>query len=56
MVRPAFSSIVQVRIGAAKLPDDIALMLVDGWVDQGIGVPAPSASPSATPTTWSSAS
>lgn len=40
MVRPAFSSIVQVRIGAAKLPDDIALMLVDGWVDQGIGVPA----------------
>ncbi|MBQ1101205.1 VgrG-related protein [Streptomyces sp. b94] len=40
MVRPAFSSIVQVRIGAAKLPDDIALMLVDGWVDQGLGVPA----------------
>ncbi|WP_432082502.1 VgrG-related protein [Streptomyces sp. WAC 04229] len=40
MVRPAFSSIVQVRVGNAKLPDDIALMLVDGWVDQGINVPA----------------
>ncbi|WP_399886320.1 VgrG-related protein [Streptomyces sp. BBFR51] len=40
MVRPAFSSIVEVRIGAAKLPDDIATMLVDGWVDQGVNVPA----------------
>ncbi|MFG2679446.1 VgrG-related protein [Streptomyces sp. NPDC048392] len=40
MVRPAFSSIVQVRIGGAKLPDDIAPMLVEGWVDQGVGVPA----------------
>ncbi|MEV5014160.1 VgrG-related protein [Streptomyces sp. NPDC053780] len=40
MVRPAFSSIVQVRVGSAKLPDDIALMLVDGWVDQGMNVPA----------------
>ncbi|MER5490183.1 VgrG-related protein [Streptomyces sp. NPDC002490] len=40
MVRPAFSSIVQVRIGGAKLPDDIAPMLVEGWVDQGMGVPA----------------
>ncbi|MGC9378178.1 VgrG-related protein [Streptomyces sp. MH13] len=40
MVRPAFSSIVEVRIGSAKLPDDIAPMLVEGWVDQGVGVPA----------------
>ncbi|MFD6194440.1 VgrG-related protein [Streptomyces sp. NPDC060275] len=40
MVRPAFSSIVKVRIGAAELPDDIAVMLVEGWVDQGVGVPA----------------
>ncbi|WP_395574285.1 VgrG-related protein [Streptomyces sp. BK79] len=40
MVRPAFSSIMQVRIGGAKLPDDIAPMLVEGWVDQGVGVPA----------------
>ncbi|MFB6551521.1 VgrG-related protein [Streptomyces sp. NPDC056405] len=41
MVRPAFSSVVKVRIGAAKeLPAAIALKLVDGWVDQGVGVPA----------------
>ncbi|MER7511999.1 VgrG-related protein [Streptomyces lavendulae] len=40
MVRPAFSSIMQVRIGAAKLPDDIAPLLVEGWVDQGVNVPA----------------
>ncbi|MFB0631966.1 VgrG-related protein [Streptomyces sp. AB3(2024)] len=40
MVRPAFSSIMQVRIGSAKLPDDIAPLLVEGWVDQGVGVPA----------------
>ncbi|MER7055504.1 MULTISPECIES: VgrG-related protein [unclassified Streptomyces] len=40
MVRPSFSSIVQVKIGGAKLPDDIAPMLTDGWVDQGVGVPA----------------
>ncbi|MFD8142274.1 VgrG-related protein [Streptomyces sp. NPDC059708] len=40
MVLPAFSSIMQVRIGSAKLPDDIAAMLVEGWVDQGVGVPA----------------
>ncbi|MET9973249.1 VgrG-related protein, partial [Streptomyces sp. NPDC006356] len=41
MVQPAFSSIMQVGIGAAKkLPVDIAPMLVDGWVDQGAGVPA----------------
>ncbi|MET8461400.1 VgrG-related protein [Streptomyces parvulus] len=40
MVRPAFSSVVEVKIGGAKLPDDIAPMLTDGWVDQGVGVPA----------------
>ncbi|MFE9706720.1 VgrG-related protein [Streptomyces sp. NPDC005930] len=40
MVRPAFSSIVEVKIGGAKLPDDIAPMLTDGWVDQGVNVPA----------------
>ncbi|MGO4462067.1 VgrG-related protein [Streptomyces sp. M-16] len=40
MVRPAFSSIMQVRMGAAKLPDDIAPLLVEGWVDQGVNVPA----------------
>ncbi|MEW1633057.1 VgrG-related protein [Streptomyces sp. NPDC093801] len=40
MVQPAFSSIMQVRIGSAKLPDDIAPLLVEGWVDQGVGVPA----------------
>ncbi|MEU9520859.1 VgrG-related protein [Streptomyces sp. NPDC048224] len=40
MVRPAFSSIVEVKIGGAKLPDDIAPMLTDGWVDQGMNVPA----------------
>ncbi|MET9110414.1 VgrG-related protein [Streptomyces zhihengii] len=40
MVQPAFSSIMQVRIGGAKLPDDIAPLLTEGWVDQGVGVPA----------------
>ncbi|MFJ4205654.1 VgrG-related protein [Streptomyces sviceus] len=40
MVRHAFSSIVEVKIGGAKLPSDIAPMLVEGWVDQGVGVPA----------------
>ncbi|MET7322061.1 VgrG-related protein [Streptomyces sp. NPDC005549] len=40
MVRPAFSSIVEVKIGGAPLPDTIAPMLTDGWVDQGVNVPA----------------
>ncbi|MGV9915385.1 VgrG-related protein [Streptomyces tendae] len=40
MVRPSFSSIVEVKIGGAKLPDNIAPMLTDGWVDQGVNVPA----------------
>ncbi|MFF1481981.1 VgrG-related protein [Streptomyces sp. NPDC058301] len=40
MVQTAFSNIIRVTIGGAKLPPDIAPMLVDGWVDQGAGVPA----------------
>ncbi|BET49302.1 MULTISPECIES: VgrG-related protein [Streptomyces] len=40
MVRPSFSSIVEVKIGGAKLPDTVAPMLTDGWVDQGVNVPA----------------
>ncbi|GAA4822898.1 VgrG-related protein [Streptomyces ziwulingensis] len=40
MVQTAFSSIMQVTIGGAKLPPEIAPMLVEGWVDQGAGVPA----------------
>ncbi|MEU8729943.1 MULTISPECIES: VgrG-related protein [Streptomyces] len=40
MVRPAFSSIVEVKIGGAPLSDTVAPMLTDGWVDQGVNVPA----------------
>lgn len=40
MVRTAFSSVIQVSIGGAELPKDIAPLLVEGWVDQGAGVPA----------------
>ncbi|MFC8099129.1 VgrG-related protein [Streptomyces sp. NPDC057363] len=40
MVQASFSSVVQVTIGGAKLPPDVATMLVEGWVDQGAGVPA----------------
>ncbi|MEU8707602.1 VgrG-related protein [Streptomyces sp. NPDC048565] len=40
MVQTAFSSIMQVTFGGAKLPTAIAPMLVEGWVDQGVGVPA----------------
>ncbi|QKW09302.1 VgrG-related protein [Streptomyces sp. NA04227] len=40
MVQTSYSSIMQVTIGGAKLPDDIAPMLTEGWVDQGAGVPA----------------
>jgi phage protein D len=36
----AFSNVIDVRIGGAKLTPDHARMLVDGWVDQGVGVPA----------------
>lgn len=40
MVRSAFSTVVDVRIGGAKLPPTYARALVDSWVDQGAGVPA----------------
>ncbi|MFH8534992.1 VgrG-related protein [Streptomyces tendae] len=40
MVRRAFSSVVEVKIGGAPLPDTIAPLLTDGWVDQGVNVPA----------------
>ncbi|MFI8486187.1 VgrG-related protein [Streptomyces rubrogriseus] len=40
MVRPAFSSVVEVKIGGAPLSDTVAPMLTDGWVDQGVNVPA----------------
>ncbi|MFJ9021052.1 VgrG-related protein [Streptomyces sp. NPDC102259] len=40
MVASAFSSVIQVTLGGAPLPVDIAPLLVDGWVDQGLGVPA----------------
>ncbi|MGW4560898.1 VgrG-related protein [Streptomyces sp. NPDC004561] len=40
MVRQATSAVLQVRIGGGKLPDDAVHALVDGWVDQGAGVPA----------------
>ncbi|MFH8349127.1 VgrG-related protein [Streptomyces sp. NPDC018045] len=37
---PATSAVLQVSIGGGKLPDDALHALVDGWVDQGAGVPA----------------
>ncbi|TQJ54423.1 VgrG-related protein [Streptomyces sp. NBC_00080] len=40
MVQSAFSSVIQVTLGGAPLPVDIAPLLVEGWVDQGLGVPA----------------
>ncbi|MEW2044890.1 VgrG-related protein [Streptomyces sp. NPDC005476] len=40
MVQSAFSSVIQVTLGGGPLPVDIAPLLVDGWVDQGLGVPA----------------
>lgn len=40
MVNPATSAVIKVSIGSGKLPEDAALALVDGWVDQGAGVPA----------------
>lgn len=39
MVQIAFSSLISVKIGGAKLPDDIASLLTGGWVDLGAGVP-----------------
>ncbi|MET7652908.1 MULTISPECIES: VgrG-related protein [unclassified Streptomyces] len=40
MVQSAFSSVIHVTLGGDPLPVDIAPLLVDGWVDQGLGVPA----------------
>ncbi|MFD9321233.1 VgrG-related protein [Streptomyces sp. NPDC060053] len=40
MVASAFSSVIQVTLDGDPLPVDIAPLLVDGWVDQGLGVPA----------------
>ncbi|MFI5470284.1 VgrG-related protein [Streptomyces cacaoi] len=40
MVQSAFSSVIQVTLGGRPLPVDFAPMLVEGWVDQGLGVPA----------------
>ncbi|WP_143666575.1 VgrG-related protein, partial [Streptomyces reticuliscabiei] len=39
MVQITFSSSISVKVGGAKLPDDIAPLLVGGWVDLGAGVP-----------------
>lgn len=40
MVKAAYSNVVDVRIGGAKLPPEFAPALVDCYVDQGVGVPA----------------
>ncbi|MEH0577252.1 MULTISPECIES: VgrG-related protein [Streptomyces] len=40
MVQSAFSSVIQVTLGGRPLPVDFAPLLVEGWVDQGLGVPA----------------
>ncbi|MEU8890823.1 VgrG-related protein [Streptomyces sp. NPDC048442] len=40
MTQSAYSSVIQVTLGGSPLPRDLAPLLVDGWVDQGIGVPA----------------
>ncbi|WP_405616621.1 VgrG-related protein [Streptomyces sp. NBC_00076] len=40
MVQSAYSSVIQVKLGGSPLPPDFAPLLVDGWVDQGLGVPA----------------
>ncbi|WP_030663273.1 VgrG-related protein [Streptomyces rimosus] len=40
MLGPATSAVIQVSIGSDQLPDDALHALVDGWVDQGAGVPA----------------
>jgi len=40
MVRPAFSNVIDVRIGGAKVPAQYTSALVDAYVDQGVGVPA----------------
>jgi phage protein D len=40
VVQSAFSSVIQVTLGGRPLPVDFAPLLVEGWVDQGLGVPA----------------
>ncbi|MFI0090456.1 VgrG-related protein [Streptomyces bobili] len=40
MVQSAYSSVIQVTLGGRPLPADFAPLLVEGWVDQGLGVPA----------------
>jgi phage protein D len=40
MVRYAFSNVIDVKIGGAKLPPEYTSALVDSYVDQGVGVPA----------------
>ncbi|MFD0412783.1 VgrG-related protein [Streptomyces sp. NPDC127108] len=40
MAPTPFSSVLNVRIGGSELTPAVARMLVDGWVDQGAGVPA----------------
>ncbi|WP_459751203.1 VgrG-related protein [Streptomyces sennicomposti] len=40
MVQSAFSNVIDVRVGGAKLPPEYASDLVDCYVDQGVGVPA----------------
>ncbi|MDF3303094.1 VgrG-related protein [Streptomyces tropicalis] len=40
MVQYAFSNVIDVRIGGARLPAEYTRLLVDGHVDQGMGVPA----------------
>lgn len=40
MVQPAYSTLIQVTIDGKPLPPDYAPRLIDGWVDQGAGVPA----------------
>ena len=40
MVKAAFSNVVELKIGGAKIPSEYARYLVDSYVDQGVGVPA----------------
>ncbi|MFJ4787088.1 MULTISPECIES: VgrG-related protein [unclassified Streptomyces] len=40
MVQSAYSNVVDVKIGGAKLPPEFAPDLVESYVDQGVGVPA----------------
>lgn len=56
MVQSSFSSVVDVKIGGAKLPPEFAPDLVDSHVDQGWGCRPRSGSRSATPTGCCSAS